>query len=444
MSHAGGGARSTVLEWFIHSEVAGSVILLACTVAALAWANSPWADAYDRLAHTKIAIGVGASTFVLSLQHWINDGLMTVFFFVVGLEIKRELTVGHLASLRRATLPVAAAAGGMALPAALYAWLNAGGPGAPGWGVPMATDIAFALGVMALLGTRVPVGLKVFLTALAIADDLGAVLVIALFYTEQIRWEALAVAAVLLVLIALAIRRDVRQPILYAILLLAVWLAVFTSGVHSTVAGILVAMLVPVRPRLAAAEFLARASAALDALRASELTRDSVLGNAGQLDALVTLDDAATDMRPPGLTLERFLHPVQAFVILPLFALFNAGVSLGGRGLAVLSEPVALGVIVGLLAGKLVGVFLLSWVAVRTGYAGLPEGVTWPQVAGVGLLAGVGFTMSLFVGELAFGAGPMLDAAKVGILLASLTAGVSGYLLLRAVLPATSGPARPR
>jgi NhaA family Na+:H+ antiporter len=306
----------------------------------------------------------------------------------------------------------------------------------------MATDIAFALGVLALLGPRVPMGLKVFLTALAIADDLGAVLVIALFYTEQIRENALAVAAILLVLIAVAIRRDVRQPILYAILLLGVWLAVFTSGVHSTVAGILVAMLVPVRPRLTAADFLARASGALDVLRASELTRDSVLGNESQLDALVTLDDAATDMRPPGLTLERFLHPLQAFLILPLFAFFNAGVSLGGRGAALLSEPVTLGVVVGLVAGKLIGVVLLSWLAVRTGYARLPEGITWPQIAGVGLLAGVGFTMSLFVSELAFGAGALLDAAKVGILVASVIAGASGYLLLRAVLPATTGSAR--
>jgi NhaA family Na+:H+ antiporter len=442
MAHRDDPPPRTVLDWFIHSEVAGSVILLACTVAALVWANSPWADAYDRLTHTPIAVSVGGSTFALSLQHWINDGLMAVFFFVVGLEIKRELSVGHLASARRAALPVAAAVGGMVLPALLYASLNAGGPGARGWGVPMATDIAFALGILALVGPRVPVGLKVFLTALAIADDLGAVLVIALFYTEQIHWHALAGAAALLALLAWTIRRDVRQPIVYAILFLGVWTAIFKSGIHSTVAGILIAMLVPVRPRLTASEFLARAAAHLDALRAAPLTRDSILSNEAQLDALVALDDVATDMRPPGLTLERFLHPIQAFAILPLFAFFNAGVSLGERGLAALGEPVTLGVIVGLVAGKLGGVSLLSWLAVRAGYASLPEGVTWPQIAGVGLLAGVGFTMSLFVSELAFGAGASLDAAKIGILLASLTAGVGGFLVLRAVLPATSGPAR--
>jgi Na+:H+ antiporter, NhaA family len=281
MSHGGGPAdRQTVLDWFIHSEVAGSVILLVCTVAALLWANSPWADAYHHLAHTKMSVTVGASVFALSLQHWVNDGLMVVFFFVVGLEIKRELSVGHLASVRRATLPVAAAVGGMVLPALLYASLNAGGPGAAGWGVPMATDIAFALGIMALLGSRVPLALKVFLTALAIADDLGSVLVIAVFYTERIRWEALAVGLMLLVLIGLMIRRDVRLPIVYGVLSIGVWLAVFTSGIHATVAGILLAMLVPVRPRLTASEFLARASAELDALRGSELTRDSLLSNA--------------------------------------------------------------------------------------------------------------------------------------------------------------------
>ncbi|HEY7041131.1 MAG TPA: Na+/H+ antiporter NhaA, partial [Methylomirabilota bacterium] len=353
-------------------------------------------------------------------------------------------TVGHLASVRRATLPVAAAAGGMALPALLYASLNAGGPGGRGWGVPMATDIAFSLGIMALLGSRVPMALKVFLTALAIADDLGAVLVIALFYTEQIRWDALAVAVAVLGLLALMIRHDIRRPLGYAVLSVVVWVAIFRSGIHATVAGILLALLVPVRPRLAASEFLARASAELDVLRASDLTRDSVLSNRAQLDALAALDDVATDMRPPGLTLERFLHPLQAFVILPLFALFNAGVSLGGRGLALLTEPVALGVIVGLAVGKVVGISLLSWLAVRLGRAALPEGITWLQIAGVGLLAGIGFTMSLFVSELAFGGSALLDAAKLGILVGSLISAICGYLVLRAALPVGRGPAQSR
>lgn len=426
---------STVLDWFVHSEVTGSVVLLACTVVALVWANSPWAEAYFALADTKIALAFGASTFALSLRHWINDGLMVAFFFVVGLEIKREMSVGHLSSVRQAVLPVAAALGGMVVPAAIYLSFNAGGPGARGWGVPMATDIAFALGILALLGSRVPIGLKVFLTALAIADDLGAVLVIALFYTEQIRWDALGAALFFLFLVALAVRAGLRRPVLYALPILGVWVSVFASGVHATVAGILVAMVVPVRPRLGPAAFLGTVSDTLEALRTAELTRDSVLANEAQLDALVALDDAATDMRPPGLTLERFFHPIQAFLVLPLFAFFNAGVDLSGRGLAALGEPVTLGAIVGLVLGKFLGIGLSSWLAVRSDYARLPEGVTGLQIAGVGLLGGVGFTMSLFVSELAFDAETLLNAAKLGILVASLTAGVCGYLLLRIALP---------
>ncbi len=428
-------SRSTVLDWFVHSEVTGGVVLLACTVVALVWANSPWAAAYFALVHTKLALVFGTFTFALSLQHWINDGLMVAFFFVVGLEIKRELSVGHLSSVRQAALPVAAALGGMVVPAAIYLSFNTGGPGARGWGVPMATDIAFALGILALLGSRVPTGLKVFLTALAIADDLGAVLVIALFYTEQIRWDALGAALFFLLLVALAVRSGLRRPVLYALPILGVWVSVFASGVHATVAGILVAMVVPVRPRLAPVAFLGTVSATLEALRTAGLTRDSVLADEAQLDALVTLDDAATDMRPPGLTLERFFHPIQAFLILPLFAFFNAGVDLTGRGRDALVEPVTLGVIVGLVLGKLLGIGLSSWLAVRSGYTSLPEGVTGLQIAGVALLGGVGFTMSLFVSELAFDAEALLDAAKLGILVASATAGVCGYLVLRTALP---------
>jgi Na+:H+ antiporter, NhaA family len=436
MSQSGQTRPRSVIDWFIHSAVAGSTVLLACTVAAIVWANSPWAEGYFRLAHTKISISLGRDTLALSLQHWINDALMVVFFFVVGLEIKRELLVGHLSSARRAILPVAAAVGGMACPAAVYAFLNAGGPGADGWGIPMATDIAFALGILALLGSRVPIGLKVFLTALAIADDLSAVLVIALFYTAEIRWIPLGVALACLLLLAIVIRAGLRPPVFYAVLVIGVWLSVFASGVHATVAGILVAMVVPVRPRLSPTEFFASVSDSLATLRAAELTRDSVLADEAQLNALTALDDAATEMRPPSLTLERFFHPLQALFILPLFALVNAGVSLGGRARETLTEPVTLGVIAGLVIGKLVGISLMSGLAVLAGSAELPEGVRWSHIVGASLLAGVGFTMSLFVGELAFESEALLNAAKLGILVASLVAGVSGYLVLRVTLPA--------
>jgi len=426
---------SRVFERFVHSEASGSVVLLLCTVAALAWANSSAAPAYEALLHTKIGVSWGEAKFAMSLQHWVNDALMAVFFFVVGLEIKRELVVGHLSSLQRAILPGMAAVGGMVVPAALYAWLNAGGEGAAGWGVPMATDIAFALGVLALFGSRVPVGLKVFLTALAIADDLGAVLVIALFYTAQIRWSALALAAVFLALLFLANVARIRRPEPYVLLAIGVWVGVLLSGVHATVAGILVAMLVPVRARRDPGEFLATAQERVAALRDAGLTRDSMLARRSQLDAIIDLHEAAGDMRPAGLTLEESLHPIVAFLILPLFALWNAGVALGGGFADIADSRISLGILVGLVVGKQLGITLFAWIAVRAGWAALPAEVTWAQIYGGACLAGIGFTMSLFVSELAFGYDGLLGEAKLGVLLASLIAATWGFLVLQVRLP---------
>jgi NhaA family Na+:H+ antiporter len=416
-----------MFERFVHSEVSGSAVLLLATLAALVWANSPAAGSYFALAHTRIGVSWGESTFALSLQHWVNDALMAIFFFVVGLEIKREVVVGQLSSFRRAVLPGMAALGGMLVPAALYALLNAGGEGGRGWGIPMATDIAFALGVLALLGGRVPLGLKVFLTALAIADDLGAVLVIALFYTARIRGSALAVAAVFLALLFLANLLRVRRSELYVVLALGVWVGVLASGVHATVAGILVALLVPVRARRDPEAFLATAEARVAELREAGLTPESMLARRSQLDAIVDLHEAAGDMRPPGLTLEEELHPIVALLILPLFAFFNAGVAVGeGR----LAGGVGLGIVLGLVVGKQVGITLFGWIAVRSGWAALPDGVTWGQIYGGACLAGIGFTMSLFVSELAFGPGALLDEAKLGVLLASLVSAAWGFVFL--------------
>ena len=368
---------------FVHSEVASSVALLACSVIALVWANSPWADVYEELLHTKFGLTLGDKSFVLTLHHWINDGLMVVFFFVVGLEVKRELVVGHLSSVKKATLPVMAAAGGMAVPAALYTALNYGGEGMSGWGIPTATDIAFALGVLALLGSRVPIGLKVFLTALAIADDIGAVLVIALFYTDEIAWVGLAIAAVFLVLLLLADRVwRVRTVGVLAVLVIGVWVGVFTSGIHATIAGILMALLAPVRPRIEPEQFLEISRSRLDVLGDQGLTKESVIANPDQLDAIVELHEVAGEMRPPGLALEQYFHPVSAFVVLPLFALANAGVALGGDVRALAASPVTWGVILGLVLGKQIGITLLSWLVIRSGRAELPDNVTWPQVFG--------------------------------------------------------------
>jgi NhaA family Na+:H+ antiporter len=431
-----GGILGGAFESFVHSEVTGSLILLASTVVALVWANSPWAADYFRVAYTKIGVSWGGAAFSLTLQHWINDGLMAVFFFVVGLEIKREIVVGELSSVRKAALPIAAAAGGMIAPAALYLLFNRGTEGASGWGVPVATDIAFALGILAVFGRRVPVGLKVFLTALAIADDLGAVAVIALFYSERIRWSALLLAALALGLIALAARAHIRWSGLYLVLAGAVWLAVLASGVHATIAGILVALLVPVRALAEPQAPIRVAMARLGELERLRLSRDSMIAERTQLEAIDELHRTTGELRPPGLTLEERLHPVVVFVILPLFALFNAGVSLGEGFARHLTSPVALGIVLGLVLGKPIGVVGASWLAIRYGRATMPEGVSWRQLYGVACLAGIGFTMSLFITDLAFAEDSLIASAKVGILVASTLAGVLGSLVLHRSLPA--------
>jgi len=422
-------------EWFVHSEVTGSILLLACTVVALVWANSPWAGTYSDLLHTYIGVSWGGAEFKLSLHHWINDGLMVIFFFVVGLEVKRELVVGELSSLRKATLPVAAAVGGMVVPAMLFILLNFGGDGARGWGIPMATDIAFALGVLAVFSTRAPLGLKVFLTALAIADDLGAVAVIAIFYTNTIDIRALVVAAGLLFGLFVAIRANVRSLGVLLPLIIAFWLAVFASGIHATVAGILVAMLIPVRPRLTVDTFVREAEDFMHGLAATGDGDELVVPDTYHLNAVERHREVAADILPPGLVLEHMFHPVQVWFILPLFALANAGVTIGGDLMTVLANPLALGAIVGLVVGKPLGICLMSWLAVKTGRGVLPEGVTWGQIAGIGCLAGIGFTMSLFISDLAFDNETLIATAKLGILAASLVSGVLGFILLTRSLP---------
>jgi NhaA family Na+:H+ antiporter len=421
-------------EWFVHSEVTGSILLLTCTVIALVWANSPWADTYFDLLHTYIGMSWGDASFKLSLHHWINDGLMVVFFFVVGLEIKREMVVGELSSFEKAGLPVAAALGGMIVPAVLFAALNYGDVGSRGWGIPMATDIAFALGILAMFGSRAPLGLKVFLTALAIADDLGAVAVIAVFYTENINVVSLVVAAVLLVVLFVAIQARWRRGIIY-LLIAGIWLAVFSSGVHATVAGILVAMVIPVRPRVDPHRFMDETEARIERMRQEERDALCLLSNREQLNIVERIHSRAEEALPTGLILEHHLHPIQVWLILPLFALANAGVAVGGDLMSVLRSPLALGIIVGLVVGKPFGIGLMSWLAVKSGRGALPNGVTWAHIFGAGCLAGVGFTMSLFISDLAFDNEGLMATAKIGILAASLTSGVLGYLVLSKSLP---------
>jgi NhaA family Na+:H+ antiporter len=328
-----------------------------------------------------------------------------------------------------------AAVGGMLVPAGLYLAFNAGGPGQNGWGIPMATDIAFALGILALFGARAPLGLKVFLTALAIADDLGAVMVIALFYTEEVRLMPLAFAVGGLVLISLAAQARVKRVGLFAALILVVWFGVFASGVHATIAGVLLAIVVPVRAQIDPQGFFETARRSLTTLEASEVTQDSMVDDDEQFTALADLSDVTAGMLPPGVVLERYLHIGQAFLVLPLFAFFNAGVTIGGDLLDILTNPVSLGIIVGLVFGKQIGILLFSWAAIRSGRASLPEGVTWAQLWGASCLAGIGFTMSIFIDELAFKDPAIIDEAKVGVLMASLIAGALGYTVLKMTLP---------
>jgi len=425
-----------LFEQFFHSEVSGSIVLLVCTLIALAWANSPWSEAYSHVLHTKIGVSWGTNTYALSVHHWINDGLMVIFFFVVGLEIKRELLVGHLCSVKKAVLPVTAAFGGMIVPAVVYWIFNAGGEGARGWGVPMATDIAFSLGVLAVFGKRVPIALKVFLTAAAIADDLGAVAVIALFYTEKIRIAWLLIALAFLALLYVATRvMSIRRLGIVLGLIFVVWMAVFASGVHATIAGVLVAMLVPVKPTAEPRALLELAEDRLRRLKGAGPTAESMVLDHDQLAGVVEAEDAVHQMQPAGLRLEHYWHPVQAWLILPLFALANAGVRLDQGVIQALASPVGIGVLLGLFVGKPLGFALFSWLAIRSGQAELPEGVTWAQIWGVSCLAGIGFTMSLFVSELAFKSEVLISNAKLGILAASLVSAAVGCLALQSALP---------
>jgi NhaA family Na+:H+ antiporter len=413
---------------------------MACTIAALVWANSPWSQSYFDFTHIEVGFSWGGVSLNLSLQHWINDALMAIFFFVVGLEVKREIGIGQLSTLRMAALPVSAAVGGMVIPAGFYFAINAGGPGVHGWGIPMATDIAFALGILALFGSRAPIGLKVFLTALAIADDIGAVLVIAIFYTSSLKLGALVVAAIFMLLIAGARTIGIRRSGIYLLLATGVWLSVLVSGIHATVAGILVAMLVPIRAKIDPGNFMERARNRIAELDSADLTHDSMVSDKEQLHALYELHAATGDMIPPGIALEHRLHPVQSFLILPLFALFNAGVYLGGDALSRVTDPIGVGIFFGLFLGKQIGVVGFSWIAIKTGLADLPDGVNWNQIWGASCLAGVGFTMSLFITELAFDDSVQIATAKLGILEASLIAGILGYWILSRSLPKATQP----
>ncbi|MEO8257016.1 MAG: Na+/H+ antiporter NhaA [Acidobacteriota bacterium] len=420
-------SASSPFQEFFRTEAATGALLVACACAALAMANSPWADAYHRLWATPIAVASGGHGLALTLHQWINDGLMAVFFLLVGLEIKREALAGELSSPRQAALPIAAAVGGMIVPASLYALTNGGGMAVRGWAIPMATDIAFALGVLALVAPRAPAGLKVFLAALAIVDDMGAVLVIAIFYTGEIAWWALGMAGIILVVLIALNVFGVRRLAPYLVLGVALWFFVHDSGVHATIAGILLALTIPTQTRINAAEFSTRARGLLDHFDRTETGDLLVLSSKGQQEAIIGLERASEAVTAPLLRLEHALHGFSAFVVMPLFAFSNAGVGLGGSS----NGRVTLAVILGLAVGKPLGITGAALAAARLRLATLPDGVSWTALHGCAWLGGIGFTMSLFIATLAFEGTDLLDSAKVGILGGSVLAGVVGAVLLR-------------
>lgn len=415
---------------FFQAESASGIVLLVCAFVALAWANSPWRDSYFHLWETEVVVGGGPLRLAKSLHHWINDGLMAVFFFMVGLEIKREVLVGELASLRQAALPIAAALGGMLVPAAIFVAFNAGTPELRGWGIPMATDIAFALGVLALLGNRIPAGLRVFLAALAIVDDLGAVLVIAIFYTTGLDLGSLGWALAIFIVLVGANRGGVRQTGVYALLGVVMWVFFLKSGIHATIAGVLLAVAIPARTRIDVTQFVNRARSFLGAFEEAGARPEPGQLSEAQEVALEGLEEAAEDVQSPLMSMEHTLVPWVAYGIMPLFALANAGVTLSGDVVSQMGSPLVLGIGLGLVVGKPIGIGAFAWAATRLGWAELPEGVNGRHIAGAGLLAAIGFTMSLFIADLAFSGAGSLELAKVGVLAASLLAGIAGWVFL--------------
>ncbi|MDX1732886.1 MAG: Na+/H+ antiporter NhaA [Halioglobus sp.] len=423
----------TPLEEFIHRQTTSGILLMICAVIALIIANTPLQDEYQHLLHTKLGVTFGGMSFSLSLHHWINEALMAMFFFIMGLELKRELLVGELASPQQALLPIVAAIGGALVPALLYVMVNLSTGAVNGWGIPMATDIAFAIGALSLLGSRVPKSLVTFLIALAIVDDLLAVAVIAFYYTDNTNWVALGYVAGLTAVLWFLNMGGIRRALPYAAVGALLWMAMLASGVHATIAGIVVAFMIPIRPKFEPDTFLARVRQNTDDMAASIAEDRDIIHN-NRLRSLVTsLEHGVHLVQAPAQRLESTLHLPVAYLVIPIFALANAGIPIEATGSSeYLTNPVTLGVLIGLLVGKPLGIVIFTWLGMKLARVDLPEGLDMRHVLGIGLLGGIGFTMSIFIADLGFEGQPeTLLMAKTGILLASAVAGVSGYLLLR-------------
>ena len=423
---------STPFEHFLHAQTTTGIILLFMTVLALVLANTPLTEAYAHFFHMKIDLSVGDWKLQHTIHHWINDGLMAIFFFIIGLEIKREILVGELSNIKVAMLPILSAIGGMVLPALIYFAINNEGEGAVGWGIPMATDIAFAISALVLLGKRVSPALVTFLVALAIVDDLGAVIVIAVFYTDQIQFLPLALAGVSFIIMVIFNRVGIHMILPYFIAGIFMWFFMLESGVHATIAGVIAAMAIPSKPKQAPIDFTDHTRNLLDEYDNYPVATDHVM-HEKQKAILLNIKDKIDSVGTPAARLEHDLHLPVALVVIPLFALANAGISINFSSIGdTIMTPVSLGIIAGLILGKVLGIAGVAWIAVKLGIAKLPEASTMSQIFGVAFLGGIGFTMSIFVADLAFlGNETLIFQAKVGILAASLVSGIVGYTWLR-------------
>jgi NhaA family Na+:H+ antiporter len=421
-------------ERFAGLSASSGLLMLLAVVAALAWANSAWRESYRRLWEATMQIGIGGYAIDLSLEHWVNDGLIVIFFLVVGLEIRRELTVGELATPRQAALPIAAAIGGMLCPALIYLFFNRGAVTAHGWGVPIGTDTAFALGLMALLGRRVPLSLHVFVAAAAIADDVGSIVVIALFYTTHIAWGSLVLATFLWGAAFALSQARIYRALPYAVIGVLMWLMVLRSGVHPTLAGVLLAFAIPTRSGPNAAALLAQTESILQGIEAPAIGE----ANEGTYQAAIrALEQMVERLLSPAQRLARNLQPWSSYLVLPIFAFANAGIELSVSPREFL-QGVSLGVIFGLLVGKPLGISLGAWLAVRAGVATRPDDMRWPQIVGVGVLCGIGFTMAFFIAGVAFDDPHTLELVKLSVLAASVTAAAAGSLIL-GLVPSRAG-----
>lgn len=429
---------------FIRSESFGGILLFSMAVLAMIIANSALAHYYFELWHMEFGLAIGSYSLTMSLHHWINDGLMALFFLLVGLEIKRELLVGELSSPRKAAFPMVAALGGMVVPASIFLAFTAGTPYTSGFGVPMATDIAFALGVLMLLGKRVPLPLKIFLTSLAVADDLGAIIVIALFYTADLNLGALLLAVAVIAGLLGMNRMGVKSMGWYLLLGLVLWFAVHESGIHATIAGVALAMTIPVHSKITSQEFLKHLDRHLEHFSEEEKQRKNVFLTQRQQHIIEEIGSSYTSVQNPLTKLEHALHPLSSFLIMPLFAFANAGVALGGVEQSVW-HPVAFGVVLGLLVGKPVGIMGFLWLSEKLNILRKPDNMSWTHIFGAALLGGIGFTMSMFIANLGFTQAYIMDLAKLSIIVGSLIAGTIGaFFVYMATKPPVESAQQPQ